>query len=473
MAEDVSDATWRWRGVALVLVVLLCCWAITTEITDPDWTSSGLTVAAGLVTYPGLLAGFLMLELHGRVSGTDVSPWLAVGIALIATQGLLLTVEVWRARSCCPAGWPLLADALLAVLLLVLVGLAAVPVRVDPGLAGLAGGFAIAALHLVVGWPRLSLSGGAMWAAVAVIVGAGMLLAMRLVQLTDLQPQAGPCLAFAVLALLGQRLAIDAFPAEEAVAAVGSAAGIVGAALACGVFHEMLREDVWRARLRTAEVNAELGSLRSEVRRHREQVHEVRAMVASISSAAALLHGESRLGDSSRRQLLEMLLPEMARLHRLLEHGAAQSEPFDLDWVVAPAVLARRASGQIVRWEPGGRWVVARRDDVAQVVRILLDNAAVHAPGATVTLVCSSSDGWVELSVEDDGPGIPPGLDEQIFTWGVRGEQSPGSGIGLDLARRLAEASSGYLHLGRRGGPGALFVVGLPEVGTTEEVRGR
>ncbi|WP_284532111.1 sensor histidine kinase [Nocardioides sp. T2.26MG-1] len=455
---------WRWRSTALVAVVLVCCWLVTTGITDPDFSPVGMARSAGLIAYPALLAAFLMLELHGRVSGTGVSPWLAVGVALIATQGLLLTLESWDAPSCCPPGWPLLADALLAVLLLILAGLVAVPLRVDPGMASLAGGFALASAHLVVRTPGPDLSIPLRWTMLCLLAVAGIVLAVRLVTVTDLPLQAAGSLAAGVVALLAGRLATDALPAENpAVSLFVVSAEVFGAALACGVFAELLREDVVRAQQRAVRVDEELTALRSQVRIHREQLHEARATVAGILSASVLLGQDGALDDAMRRRLADMLHPETVRLQRLLAEGVAARQPFDLDEAIEPVILTHRAAGQIIDWERGDRWVVARRDDVTQLVRILLDNAAMHAPGATVSVGGTERDGWVELTVADDGPGPPTDLGEQIFDWGTRGEHSPGSGIGLNLARRLAESSNGYLRLAR-GEVGAVFVVGLPSV---------
>jgi len=471
MSENLTSNAWRWRSTTVILVVLAGCTAITARITDPHGGWSGLVNAAGVVSYPALLAAFLILDIRGRVSVNDLSPWLAVGIALVATQGLLLTLETWQAPACCPPGWPLLADAVLAVLLLAIACLATVPVLVNPGLASLAGGFGLAALHLVFGTPGPELGGTLHWAIVGLVATSGLLVAARLVRLTALPVPAARALAVVVVLLVGQRLVLDALPAGQPVLdAIAVVSVLTGAAVACGVFTELLRGDVLRARWRELMVSAELDALRGEVHDHRERLHEVRATIASILSAADLLAQEPDGDERQRQQLLALLHPETARLHRLLEARAADREPFDLDEVVETAVLAHRATGQRVDWTPSHAWVVARRDDVAQVVRVLLDNAAVHAPGALVSVTSTTRDGWVELVVADRGPGVPASLRTRIFDHEFRRTDSPGSGLGLTIAKRLVTASHGYLWVARRGHDGAAFVVGLPELGRRREI---
>jgi signal transduction histidine kinase len=71
--------------------------------------------------------------------------------------------------------------------------------------------------------------------------------------------------------------------------------------------------------------------------------------------------------------------------------------------------------------------------------------------------------------VRDDGPGLDPGLGERAFDPGVRGpgETSPGAGLGLPLARRLARSCGGDVLLGE--GPGGSFVLELPAVRAVPE----
>jgi signal transduction histidine kinase len=94
-------------------------------------------------------------------------------------------------------------------------------------------------------------------------------------------------------------------------------------------------------------------------------------------------------------------------------------------------------------------------------VHALLENAARHAPGAAVEVTVDTTDDQVRIGVSDHGPGIPASLRQRLFERGERREESPGHGLGLHIARRLARQMGGDLWLepGRRG---AGFVMRLP-----------
>jgi signal transduction histidine kinase len=100
---------------------------------------------------------------------------------------------------------------------------------------------------------------------------------------------------------------------------------------------------------------------------------------------------------------------------------------------------------------------------LARLLGPLLDNALRHAT-ATVGVSGYAVPSGVELTVTDDGPGIPADRAVRVFEPGWRSDPADGhdgAGLGLALARRLATAAGGTLDL-RPGGPGATFVVRLP-----------
>jgi signal transduction histidine kinase len=80
-----------------------------------------------------------------------------------------------------------------------------------------------------------------------------------------------------------------------------------------------------------------------------------------------------------------------------------------------------------------------------------------------VELAADRAGGRVCLQVHDDGPGVPADRREEVFRPGWRGEPGdghPGAGLGLSLARRLAEAAAGSIAVAE--GPGGRFTVDLP-----------
>jgi signal transduction histidine kinase len=78
-----------------------------------------------------------------------------------------------------------------------------------------------------------------------------------------------------------------------------------------------------------------------------------------------------------------------------------------------------------------------------------------------VAIELSAEAGEVRVAVRDDGPGLEPGRADRVFEPGVRGPDSEGAGLGLSLARRLAQSCGGDVDA-QTGGPGGCFVLRLP-----------
>jgi signal transduction histidine kinase len=134
----------------------------------------------------------------------------------------------------------------------------------------------------------------------------------------------------------------------------------------------------------------------------------------------------------------------------------------DLDDVIGQIVLSHLARGRVVDWQPSGLRAMGRSDDIAEVVNVLLENAAMHAgPDAVSVRVTRDLDGHgVTVTVTDQGPGIAPELRERLFDWGVSRHGSPGQGIGLNVAADLARQLGGRLAL-VPGTTGASFALHL------------
>ncbi|MFD3803571.1 ATP-binding protein [Streptomyces sp. NPDC058611] len=123
--------------------------------------------------------------------------------------------------------------------------------------------------------------------------------------------------------------------------------------------------------------------------------------------------------------------------------------PFDLDEVVKqqeeewrPAY--RSAGRAIVRSGKQGVRAVATPGAVSQVLATLVENALMHG-GGTVALRTRVIGNQAVLEVTDEGPGVPPDLGNRIFERAISGRNS--TGIGLAVARDLAEADGGRLEL--------------------------
>ncbi|MEV7541859.1 ATP-binding protein [Streptomyces sp. NPDC089915] len=123
--------------------------------------------------------------------------------------------------------------------------------------------------------------------------------------------------------------------------------------------------------------------------------------------------------------------------------------PFDLDEVVKQQVEewrpAYRSAGRaIVRSGKTGMRAVGTPGAVSQVLATLVENALMHG-GGTVALRTRVTGNQAVIEVTDEGPGVPPDLGNRIFERAISGRNS--TGIGLAVARDLAEADGGRLEL--------------------------
>jgi len=109
-------------------------------------------------------------------------------------------------------------------------------------------------------------------------------------------------------------------------------------------------------------------------------------------------------------------------------------------------------------------WAYADEERVVQIARVLTGNALSHTPGGTTVRLRAERRGTrVALTVEDDGPGIPPEHLGRIFQrfYRVEGGHASGSGLGLAIARELAGRMHGTVTVTSRPGE-TIFTLDLP-----------
>lgn len=266
-----------------------------------------------------------------------------------------------------------------------------------------------------------------------------------------------PCL------LLGIEMAADA-PGYAprlivALASIQLAVGIAGYAL-----HVSRRPRVGRSRpalvreLRAYPIEAALA-------REQERLHELRATVGGLALASRLLReGGDGLTTRARLRLEHLHESELGRLERLLDdHRSNEVVVVDLGEIVDPLVEALRLRGHRVHWTGTRLQARGRRDEIAEVIHILLENAARHAGQSAIHVEVLTRRRMVEARVRDSGPGVPPDLVPVLFERGARAADSPGEGIGLHIGSRLAQGMGGRLRFESVvGAPGACFVLSLP-----------
>ncbi len=260
-----------------------------------------------------------------------------------------------------------------------------------------------------------------------------------------------------------------------------------------------ITEDRLDRRVPEPDVDDEVGRLAVTMNRMLERLETAqrkqRAFVADVSHdlqsplaaqrtqlEVALAHPET----SDLRDLAPVLLSTTAEMERLVRDllflasadagGPAGSRaepatPIDLeDVVLEEAARARTAAGvRIDTSRVSAAPALANRDEVARILRNLLDNALAHAE-SVIELSASLQDGTAVVSVVDDGPGVDLEERELIFDRFHRGDRARsrhtgGSGLGLAIARTLAERNGGDLELvgsGTSDSRGAHFRIRLP-----------
>lgn len=111
--------------------------------------------------------------------------------------------------------------------------------------------------------------------------------------------------------------------------------------------------------------------------------------------------------------------------------------------------------------------ISADYDRVRQVLENLLGNAVTHAPKQTPVEIAidteeSGEGSWVHVVVKNQGPGIPPEMQSRLFQPFVASATSQGLGLGLYLARRIAETHNGHLTVDSPTEGGVQFTLSLP-----------
>lgn len=206
--------------------------------------------------------------------------------------------------------------------------------------------------------------------------------------------------------------------------------------------------------------------------------HELRTPLAVIQgNLEALLDGvyppdEAHIGPIlEETRVLERLVDDLRTLS-LAESGALPlhrelTDPAVLLEDVAAAHRARAdAAGVTIRVAAPSGLPSIEIDPVRmrQVVSNLVDNAIRVMPdGGSITLSATAGDGALSMTVEDDGPGIPPDLLPTVFERFTKSAGSRGSGLGLSIARAIITAHGGSIAAGSSGaGHGTAIRMSLP-----------
>jgi two-component system sensor histidine kinase KdpD len=172
--------------------------------------------------------------------------------------------------------------------------------------------------------------------------------------------------------------------------------------------------------------------------------------------------------EALRMSALVTNLLDMARI----QSGEVK---FNLQWQALEEVVgsALRASGAVLKRHVVGTELASGlplvRVDAVLLERVLcnlLENAAKYTPaGSKIVIAARQRGDWLDVTVYDNGPGLPPGREEAIFEKFTRGEREsakPGIGLGLAICRAIVEAHGGTIKACASPAGGAAFVFSLP-----------
>ena len=222
--------------------------------------------------------------------------------------------------------------------------------------------------------------------------------------------------------------------------------------------------------------------------------HELKNPLTSLRSAVETLPLAKT--EESRNRLLAVIQHDVKRLDRLIsdisdasrldaEMQRQEAQPVDMTKLLTTVVSVanERHDDQVSiklileGAQPDALVVLGHDSRLGQVIDNLIDNArSFSAPGGSVRVFCRRLKSWIEIAVEDDGPGVAPDSMERIFErfYTHRPHQAFGqnSGLGLSICKQIIEAHDGRIWVENRqaapvaGEPtkvvGARFLVRLP-----------
>jgi signal transduction histidine kinase len=238
-------------------------------------------------------------------------------------------------------------------------------------------------------------------------------------------------------------------------------------------FNSMLAE------LQAAHLSTEQ-ALQAQRRFVADASHELRTPLTTLRGNLELLRRKPPIPAKDREEILDDMAGEMERLIRLVmdllslaradAHRQLQQQPVPLQALledVRRQMTLLAPERRIECAAPEGLAARGDRDAVKQLLLILLDNALKHTPPEAHVSVDAAPDGagQVVIRVCDTGPGIPPEAVPHLFDRFFRADTSrasPGTGLGLPIAKMLAEAQNGEITVESQLGQGSTFSVRLP-----------
>lgn len=192
---------------------------------------------------------------------------------------------------------------------------------------------------------------------------------------------------------------------------------------------------------------------------HQDRMHSLRSGLLGVEAVAWTISGAT-----DPIEVGEILAIEVRRLRELTERSKLEITEFNLTEALDQLVVSKLRQGKALTLDtPKSLWIHAARSETVDAVHCLVDNAIRHAPGTPITISAGLSGDaeYMEIRVRDRGPGVPVKMRDKIFKRGIT-THDEGTGIGLSVARMIAEAQGGELVFQQRLGGGSEFVMRLP-----------
>lgn len=202
---------------------------------------------------------------------------------------------------------------------------------------------------------------------------------------------------------------------------------------------------------------------------HREEI--VRRAVAKAGDLAhglktplAVLSQEAERADASgQAEAASAIRQQVERMRRPIEHHLAHARAAASGALPGARASVKDSADRLARTllrlhaDRGLKLTVeippecafhGQPHDLEEMLGNLLDNSCQWAK-SQIAVAAAASDGKIEITIDDDGPGLDPSLREAVLRRGVRADEAaPGSGLGLSIVRDLAELYGGSISLG-------------------------
>jgi two-component system sensor histidine kinase PhoQ len=225
----------------------------------------------------------------------------------------------------------------------------------------------------------------------------------------------------------------------------------------------------------TSNINSLIRHAQARQQRYRDSLGD---LAHSLKTPLAVLRGVSESGDDNPQTIRKVLYEQVERMNQIVSHQlqrAAASGRTSLSQNLPIKPVVERIAGSLDKVYREKRIVwdldVAERSyfrgdegDLMELLGNLMENACKYGRGHILVRVTSGK--ALQLSVEDNGNGIPAEQAEAVLRRGHRADQQqPGQGIGLSVAADIAEAYGGRIEIGSgKQLGGALILVQLPLV---------